>query len=95
MGNISVFYQNSEQMQVQGSKQDVIRRYGKTWTIAPLGGGNGNWILSRPADILINGISCKDKILMFYGRSRVSEKLAQQVAADLQSGKVSLSTFVG
>ena len=83
----SVVYQASESMEVQGSHDEVMKKYGKEWRIKPLGNGNGNWLLTKNSDILINGKSYRAEILAYFSREKLTEKLAEKIENDLHNGK--------
>lgn len=90
----NIIYQKSESMSVQGTWQSVKRRYGNSWHISEQGNGNGNWLLTRHADILVNGISCRNRVLTYYGKTRLSENLAYQFATDVKQGRIDLNDFL-
>ena len=87
---MTINYVESETMTVQGKWDEIVKRYGKEWSINPLGGGNGNWLLTRKSDVLVNGKSYRDFVLNHYGRSRLTEKLFDKFRNDLLSGKIKL-----
>ena len=87
---MEIVYIESESMSVKGNSSDVFKRYGKTWKIKPYGKGNGNWILTRKSDVLVNGVSYREKILSFYGKSRLTKNLAERFRKDVENGKFSI-----
>ena len=64
----------SESMSVQGKRDEVYKRYGKEWKIQEQGGGNGNWLLTKKSDVLVDGKSYRSFVLEHYGRSKLTEK---------------------
>ena len=84
-------YVESQRMVVQGSWKAVLKCYGKEWEIHPQGGGNGNWLLTKPADILVDGKSFRDFVLDYYGRVHLTEKLAERFQKDVEKGKLQLN----
>ena len=52
---MQIVYIPSESMSVQGKKDEIYKRYGKDWNIREQGGGNGNWLLTRKSDVLVDG----------------------------------------
>ncbi|MCH5192590.1 MAG: hypothetical protein J1F11_01420 [Oscillospiraceae bacterium] len=85
---MTIRYVESEKMTVQGKWDAIVKRYGKWWKIEPLGGGNGNWLLTRKSDVLVNGKSYRSFILDHYGKSRLTKKLADKFRKDVESGKI-------
>ena len=51
---MQIVYIPSESMSVQGKKDEIYKRYGKDWNIREQGGGNGNWLLTRKSDVLVD-----------------------------------------
>lgn len=80
----------SESMTVQGKRDEVYKKYGKIWNIKELGGGNGNWLLTKRSDILINGKSYRGYVLEIYGKSKLTKNLADKFFEDLENGKIKL-----
>ena len=58
---MQIVYIPSESMSVQGKKDEIYKRYGKDWNIREQGGGNGNWLLTRKSDVLVDGKYMEDK----------------------------------
>ena len=85
-----VQYIPSQSMKVQGKKADVYKLYSKNWYIRELGGGNGNWLLTRPSDVLVNGTSYRAFVLNLYKTSRLTGALVGRFYNDLSTGKVSI-----
>lgn len=77
-------------MKVQGKWADIVKRYGKDWSIKQLGGGNGNWLLTKKSDVLVDGKSYRDFILDYYGKSKLTKKLYDKFCDDAESGKIKL-----
>ena len=69
-----ISYVPSEFFTAQGTYASVKKRY-QEYQVSPLGGGNGNWKVCRNSDILLNGESCREQVLMHYGRSRLTANL--------------------
>ncbi|SFL48622.1 hypothetical protein SAMN05216390_1347 [Lachnospiraceae bacterium KH1T2] len=88
--NYCVRYIESESMPVQGKAQDIYRRYGREWNIREHGNGNGNWLLTKRSDILVNGKSYREFVLEHYGKCKLTRKLAEKFENDLNNGKINL-----
>lgn len=87
---MTVNYIPSDFREVQGSREVIYKKYGKEWKISPQGGGNGNWLLTRKRDVLVDGKSYRDFVLDYYGKSKLTNKLADIFRDDLKSGKIKL-----
>lgn len=85
----------SESLTVQGKFTDISKRYGKRWSIKPLGNGNGNWLLTRKAELLVNGSSYRGFILNLYGKSKLTERLADRFIDDVESGDIDIDAENG
>ena len=88
MANIQ--YINSDSKIVQGKTQDIINRYGREWTIREQGRGNGNWLLTKRSDIVVDGKSYRSFVLTYYNRERLTYNLYEQFRADVEKGKINL-----
>ena len=86
----NVEYVASDSMPCQGSLQDVRRKYGSEWIIKPCGGGNGNWLLLKNSDVLVNGKSCRDFVLEHYKKSKLTKSLAEKFSEELNNGRIQL-----
>lgn len=84
-------YVESESIPVQGKRDAIFKRYGKEWTIKSLGNGNGNWLLTKKSDVLVNGRSYRDFVLAHYGKSKLTKKLAGKFREDVENGKIKIS----
>lgn len=80
----------SESRTVQGKQAEIYKKYGNEWNIREQGGGNGNWLLTKKSDILVDGKSYRDFVLEHYGKSRLTENLANKFREDLISGSIKL-----
>ena len=80
----------SDSRTVQGKRDEVYKRYGNEWRIAPQGGGNGNWLLTKKSDILVDGQSYRSFVLEHYGRAKLTENLANKFYEDLMNGVIQL-----
>ncbi|RHQ92669.1 hypothetical protein DWX83_04745 [Ruminococcus sp. AF21-42] len=87
---MQIRYVESESMSVQGKRDEVYRRYGKEWNIREQGGGNGNWLLTKKSDVLVDGRSYRSFVLEHYGKSRLTQKLVDRFIEDVKNGKVTL-----
>lgn len=87
---MQISFIQSESMSVQGKKAEIYKRYGKEWSIREQGWGNGNWLLTKKSDILVDGKSYRSFVLEYYGKSRLTEKLANKFREDLISGAIQL-----
>ena len=86
----SIVYERSDSMTVQGKQDEVFRKYGKKWHISELGGGNGNWLLKKRADVLVDGISRRRFVLDYYQREKLTEKLVEKFRKDVENGVISM-----
>lgn len=87
---MGIVFIESESMTVRGKSSDIYKRYGKSWTINMLGNGNGNWLLTRKSDVLVDGISYREKILNLYGKSRLTKNLFDRFCEDVKDGLVKI-----
>lgn len=87
---MEIVFVPSQSMTVQGKKDEIYKKYGKNWFIRPLGGGYGNWFLTRSSDVLVNGISYRAFILNLYNKSRLTEALVERFRNDLSNGIVTI-----
>ena len=85
---LRVSFRQGESMVAQGKRDEVKKMYGKGMHQSELGKGNGNWLFTKRADVTVNGISCRDFVLDHYGRDKLTDKLAEKFADDLESGKI-------
>lgn len=87
---MQITYIDSESRTAQGKQSEIYKRYGKEWIIRPLGGGNGNWLLTKKSDVLVDGKSYRDFILNHYKKSRLTENLVNIFREDVNSGRIKL-----
>ena len=87
---MQIRYVESESMSVQGKKDEVYRKYSKEWNIREQGGGNGNWLLTRKSDVLVDGVSYRSFVLEHYDKSRLTQKLVDTFIEDINNGNVKL-----
>ena len=85
---ISAIYIESQSMKVQGKANDIYKRYGKEWKIRDL--GNGNWLLTKKSDVLVNGVSHRERILELYHKTSLTCSLFERYCRDIEAGKVSV-----
>ena len=90
METFDIVYSDSESMEYKGTADSVYKKYGKEWTIRPLGNGNGNWLLTKRADILVNGKSYRKEVLDYYSKQKMTRQLFLKFKSDLESGKIKL-----
>ena len=83
---ISAIYIESQSMKVQGKANDIYKRYGDDWKKNAL--GNGNWLLTKKSDALINGVSHRKKILELYHKTSLTRSLFERYCHDIETGKV-------
>ena len=83
---ISAIYIESQSMKVQGKWIDIKKRYGKEWEIKDY--RNGNWLLIKNSDALINGVSHRKKILERYHKTCLTRSLFERYCHDIETGKV-------
>lgn len=87
---MDIRFEESRRHHVQGSRNDVYKKYGGEWNIQELGGGNGNWLITKRSDVLVNGKSYRNFVLEHYGKSRLTENLVDKFRKDVEEGKVKL-----
>lgn len=87
---MQIRYVESESMAVQGKRDEIYKRYGREWNIREQGGGNGNWLLTKKSDVLVDGKSYRSFVLEHYGKSRLTKKIVDKFRDDVESGKVKL-----
>lgn len=88
---MDIRYIESDRMIVQGKRDEIYKRYGKSYNIKPLGNGNGNWLLTRPSDVLVDGKSCRNFILEHYpNNGRLTRNLFKMFCDDLKNGNITL-----
>lgn len=80
----------SQRMSAQGKQSEIYKKYGKKWNIRKLGGGNGNWLLTKKSDILVDGKSYRSFVLEHYGKVKLTENLANKFREDLINGVIQL-----
>ena len=78
---MQIVYIPSESMSVQGKKDEIYREQG---------GGNGNWLLTRKSDVLVDGKSYRTFVLEHYGKSKLTAKLVDKFREDVANGKIKL-----
>ena len=83
---ISAIYIESQSMKVQGKANDIYKRYGKEWEIKDY--RNGNWLLIKNSDALINGVSHRKKILERYHKTCLTRSLFERYCHDIETSKV-------
>lgn len=88
---VRIDYVESQSMTVQGGWNEVVRRYGKEWNIRPWGGGNGNWILTKRSDVLVDGESYRGFVLDHYGKSKLTRQLVERFRRDVENGVIKIS----
>ena len=82
---MQIVYIPSESMSVQGKKDEIYKR-----NIREQGGGNGNWLLTRKSDVLVDGKSYRTFVLEHYGKSKLTAKLVDKFREDVANGKIKL-----
>ena len=85
---MKIIYVEADSMTVQGKEREIYKKYGKEWHISELGGGCGNFLLTKRADVLVDGKSCRDFVLDHYNRKKLTEKLFNKFKEDVNSGKI-------
>ena len=68
----------------------ILKHETECGKIQEQGGGNGNWLLTKKSDVLVDGKSYRSFVLEHYGRSKLTEKLADKFREDLASGAIKL-----
>jgi len=87
---MNIEYIPSDSKTVQGKKDEVVKMYGKEWNIKMQGGGNGNWLLTKKSDVLVDGKSYRSFVLEYYGKAKLTEKLVDKFREDIKNNKISL-----
>ena len=85
---MSITYVDSQSITRQGKASEIYKKYGKEWNIKPLGGGNGNWLLTKPSDVRLNGRSCRSFVLSYYNRAKLTVKLVDKFCKDVEDNKI-------
>ena len=80
----------SRGIEILTEKVEIYKRYGKDWNIREQGGGNGNWLLTRKSDVLVDGKSYRTFVLEHYGKSKLTAKLVDKFREDVANGKIKL-----
>lgn len=87
---MEIRYVDSESWHVQGKWCEMNKKYGKEWRISELGGGNGNWLLTKRSDVLVNGVSYREFVLEHYQKRALTKNLVDKFREDVENGKISL-----
>lgn len=87
---MNINFVESQSITVQGKANEIYKKYGKEWSIREQGGGNGNWLLTKKSDVLVDGKSYRDFVLEHYGKIRLTKNLVERFKEDLKNGKVKL-----
>lgn len=87
---MQIIYVKSESMPVQGKRDEIYKNYGKEWNIREEGGGNGNWLLTKKSDVLVDGKSYRSFVLKHYGKFKLTENLVNKFREDINNGKIVL-----
>ncbi len=86
---MNISYVESVSKKVQGSLSEVKRRY-PGYYIEPLGKGGGNWLVTKPADIVIDGKSYRRYVLDHYNKDRLNIGLFNLFKSEIELGLISL-----
>lgn len=98
----SLYYEESSTDLFQGTSYDLSKRLQRTGEKV-VGGGNGSWILSKPAvrfiDEIINGAiarrACPNNYLYnTRGLRRITRKACERLIEELNSGKLDFSELL-
>ena len=81
-------YIPSDSRSVQGKYADVLKKYGKEWNIKEEGKGNGNWLLTKKSDVLVDGKSYRNFVLEHYGKIKLTENLVDKFREDVKNGTI-------
>ena len=87
---MKIVYIPSESMTTNGKEAKIYKKYGKEWNIKPLGKGNGQWLLTKPSDVLVDEISCRIPVLNHYEKIKLTEKLVDKFKKDVEDGKIQI-----
>ena len=85
-----IYYVPSQRMTRQGKADEINKQYRKEWNISPRGGGNGNWLLTKPSNVLFNGKSCRSFVLEYYNGEKLTKGLVDKFREDVKNGNISL-----
>ena len=80
----------SQRMSVQGKQREIYQNMAMNGILRNSGGGNGNWLLTKKSDILVDGKSYRSFVLEHYGKSKLTENLANKFRDDLINGVIQL-----
>ncbi len=83
-------YIESQKITKQGKREEIYRKYYPEWCIRELGGGNGNWLLTKHSDIIVNGRSCREFVLDYYNKQLLTKNLADKFCQDIENGNIQL-----
>ncbi len=86
--NYNIEYISSGKIEVQGSKSEIFKKYGKEWHIREQGFGNGNWLLIKKSNVLINNKSYRKEVLKYYGREKLTKKLVNRLCKEIEDGHI-------
>lgn len=87
---LNIVYIKGDAIPVQGKKEEIYKKYGKEWHIQEHGNGNGNWLLTKLSDVLVNGKSYRDLVLEYYKKSKLTENLVEEFKKDIKNKKINL-----
>lgn len=89
---MQITYVESQSMAVQGKRAEIYQRYGKEWNIREQGKGHGNWLFTKPSDVLVDGKSYRSYILERYGNGsrRLQKIYVDKFIDDVKNGRIQL-----
>ena len=87
---MDIYYIPSDSRSVQGKYNEVRKKYGKEWNIREQGGGNGNWLLTKKSDVVVNGRSYREFVLKKYNKSKLTENLVNKFRDEVEVGKIKI-----
>lgn len=87
---VQIIFIEGKSILVQGKQSEIYQKYGKEWNIREQGKGNGNWLLTKNADIRVNGKSYRDFVLDHYNKCRLTKNLADKFRNDVENGVIKL-----
>ena len=87
---MNYYYINAYSTTKQGKREEIYQKYYPEWHIRELGKGNGNWILTKQSNVIVNGIRCREFVLDHYGKQKLTENLSNKFRQDLENGNIQL-----
>ena len=87
---MDVCYVPAERREVQGKEYEIYKKYDKEWNIKPQGKGNGNWLLTKPSNVIVNGRKCRRFVLNHYNRQKLTQNIVIKFIEDIENGNINV-----